>query len=310
MKKAKQILSLLLALVLCAGLLPMGSTAAAVDDDNIHDIMDAVEQTEEFVNVDGASPAPDMDTVYVSTTDELRAAIQSDRTIILNPGVYDLDWEALWITEVDNLTIRGNGSVELVNNDRDDEIVSFWNCNNIIFENIKAGHGNSTNGCTRGVITIDGCTNVEINNCDIYGCGYEGIVSVSSEITVSNTTIRDCSERIMQVYGRALFTNCIFFGNGYDFSPYDICAAAIIIGDETDLSFVGCDFHDNKNPVFVGKWSNEYMTPSTCTTSGCTFKNNGWDDETDIGDETDKVIVDIPSDAYEYNGHWYKIYSA
>ena len=90
----------------------------------------------------------------------------------------------------------------------------FINCNNITVKNIKAGHVEK-GYCVGDVISLSHCKNSNIDNCDLYGCGVNGLsMYETSGLKISNTEIHDCSENM------------------------------VIISDCQNISFIKCSMHN------------------------------------------------------------------
>ena len=211
--------------------------------------------------------------IYVSSDAELRSAIGSDRTVILSAGEYVFDRE-LEITGVRNLTLRGDGSSSILITDGNDQVLFLSECSGITLENLTLGHRVTPDeGCSNGVLYMWGVDGLTVTNCDIFGCGIEGInASSCSDLWFENTTVRDCSEDIMGLGETgATFRNCTFSGNAY-VNSYGLPAISLW---ESYLSLENCVFRNNRNTVFYDSSDN-----SSVTQSGCTFSGNGWGGDT------------------------------
>lgn len=160
--------------------------------------------------------------VVVSDVDEFLEAIGPDTIIVMEPGVYDLStassygqqnisdyyrWDqvkdgyGLTIRDVDNLHIQGG---ELVTQSRYAPVLEFVNCTDSSVMALTAGHTDGVEGCRGAVFQLTAVDHFIINNCDLYGCGTYGVVADQSQnITVSFSTIRDCSQ------GAAQFLGCV-----------------------------------------------------------------------------------------------------
>ena len=102
-------------------------------------------------------------------------------------------------TGVRNLTLRGDGSSSILITDGNDQVLFLSECSGIILENLTLGHRVTPDeGCSNGVLYMWGVDGLTVTNCDIFGCGIEGInASSCSDLWFENTTVRDCSEDIM-----------------------------------------------------------------------------------------------------------------
>jgi hypothetical protein len=108
-------------------------------------------------------------------------------------------------------------------------VLKFVKCSNITIEGVTAGH--SEGGyCAGGVFGFADSSKIAIDRSDLYGCGTEGLnLEKVSDMRVELTQIRECA--------------------------YDI----MTITDGRNISFVACNFHDNKEFTMItinGKSSN------------------------------------------------------
>lgn len=161
--------------------------------------------------------APESKEIFVRTVDELLAAIAPDKVIILEPGTYDLttasnygdvvatpyytwvdvyDGYELVVKGVSNLMILGAGMQETILSagPRYANVVTFANCSDITLAGFTAGHTLEPAECTGGVIYLDSCNAVTLEQMGLYGCGVTGISTFNSQdLTLINSHIYDCS---------------------------------------------------------------------------------------------------------------------
>ena len=201
-------------------------------------------------------------TVTVSTAEELVNAIDSDTTILLNDGVYNLSsisrgafstnkkyWETvydgkqLFIQQVNNLTIQGaSPNCQIIVTPRYANVLSFSNCTNIKIMNITAGH-TPAGECMGGVFWFDKCTDVQIDNCRMYGCGTDGLyLEKVRNMRVTNSSVYECTNSIMYVLDSydILFYNCTF----RDTDVYD---QLVTITGTQEFRIDNCRFNDNRS---------------------------------------------------------------
>lgn len=185
------------------------------------------------------SPAPGEEAlkhVEAATVDELLKAIGPDTVITLTSRSYDLTdalgygnfggtyytWDSafdgfeLRIENVSGLTIRADRPrTEILTNPRYACVLKFTDCSNITLEGFTAGHSAAAGICTGAVIRTEGCRNVLIRGCDLYGCGTYGLeLFDSSGVHAVDTTIRDCSYGALsaQTCRDLLLDGCSIFG--------------------------------------------------------------------------------------------------
>ncbi len=214
--------------------------------------------------------------IYVYTSEELEALLEnegglSDCTIVLDGKDYCVS-SACSMSGAQNVTILGTEGTRLLCNSGDDVILSIGDCRGIVLKNIVLGHDIPTgNICEVGVLVIYD-SEVSVVNCDIFGCGMEGLYASCSSLIFENTIIRDCSAAIMECNDTtAEFTNCSFSGNGYDEGAWNaICLWTYEVGNM--LTFSGCVFENNQNPALVNEEEAESLKLDNCT-----FTGNAWD---------------------------------
>lgn len=222
--------------------------------------------------------------VYASNTDELINAIGSNTEIILEGKTYDINRDEnnvslgqLYIGPVENLTIKGQNGTRIVSDSGSDVVLDIWGCKNLVIENAVIGHDlpkKPQYECDLEIGVINGWySEITLNNCDIFGCGWMGIEAAGCDLTVNNSKIRDCSSYIADITNsqetwnadgtieeipltseivkdpKCEFNNCQFYGNGYAL-PFVV--ALKYVGDEKKIIFNSCVIRDNYNPNFCG----------------------------------------------------------
>ncbi|MDX2304311.1 MAG: right-handed parallel beta-helix repeat-containing protein [Microscillaceae bacterium] len=175
-------------------------------------------------------------TVPVKNATEFLAALGSDRTIMLEYGVYDFSTTAqesgtsyqynevydgleLHVSGLKNLTIKSkdaNRPAELLTQPAYGNVIVFMDCENIRIENIEAGHGATKGSCVGGVFKMINSKNFTINNCLLYGSGIEGITTENLDgLTCTKTDIRGCTYGVMSLLNskNILFDQCKMYEN-------------------------------------------------------------------------------------------------
>ena len=161
-------------------------------------------------------PLEDGTTEYhVSTADELLACLGSDRVIFLDGDSYELsaasayggdgsanyywtqtyDGYGLVLIGIDNMKIvaaNGKANVELM--PRSADVMSLKYCSNVTLEGLVLGHIKGAGSCTGDVISFMGCDACTLNNCELYGCGVNGVNAFGSvDICINDSEIYECS---------------------------------------------------------------------------------------------------------------------
>ena len=156
--------------------------------------------------------------VTVTTADEFLAAIAPDTEITVDAELIDLskatgygrtrgeyyywnethDGPELYIAEVSNLTIRGAGDDHTINVissvPRYSNVLTFFNCSNIMVKGLTAGHTEEPGECVGGVLHFLNSQNILVEDCGLFGCGTVGVGAESSkDIQIINNDIYDCT---------------------------------------------------------------------------------------------------------------------
>ena len=206
--------------------------------------------------------------IYVKNTKELLQIFEECKSnvyIVLERKDYGTYGFSLQNCE--NVTIHGTDGTRMIASSENKYVLTLQNCKNITLKKLVLGHRVLLNECPAGVISsLD--SKVNFLECDIFGCGINGISGVGSIITAIDTTIRDCAEDIMSISGGdVIFQDCNFLRNGYRWPSEN--AIWIGTGYETTAVFSNCIFSENKNQNCINDGAD-------CTFDNCTFFGNGW----------------------------------
>lgn len=218
--------------------------------------------------------------VYAKNEEELKNALASNTTIMLEGKDY---YCGVYFHDLENLTIQGTYGTRLICGNTYNEVVEMSHCKNIKLCNLIIGHDEYVNigtlemHCTGGVVGVYASQDVLIENCDIFGCGLLGLtMSGESTVTMVDSTIRDCSDRIMDIHlGSFDCQNCVFSGNGYFFGLGAAIEALNLSPDDgpASLTFSDCTFIENANQKFIYDTRERLKV----TYNNCTFTNNRWE---------------------------------
>jgi len=265
-----------------------------------------------------SSALPVQETVYAATADELLNAIGNNKKIILTAEYYDLSATnsvnnenvtkqqgffekslgSYTVTNVSNMSIEG--AAEIVTNDKMADVLEFKSCENITLSGLSVGHTTSYEQyrCEGAVIRLYNCKNININNCELYGCGAFGIYADGVEkLTVSGGKIYDCSYTGIWLtgYSDAVVNKTEFCDSNHNDGFIRIDDSKIVCNDcnihniTTSREFIGvldwdtvseitlnnCVFTDNNFIKMIGE------AQARVTFNGCTFENNNGDMMTD-----------------------------
>lgn len=195
----------------------------------------------------------------VKTNTELINSINSKATINLYNGDYCIsnlvladdenvyyenvfDGRELIIKDLNDLSFIGiEDNVNILVEPRYANVITFIGCNNIKISNIFLGHTLKDGYCTGGVLKFINCSNVTIEDCNIFGCGRIGIDALNcSNFNIKSSNIYECSEEILKVINsrKIVFDKCSFYNNGgYSFFTINNCK---------NMEFNGCNIYKNE----------------------------------------------------------------
>jgi len=227
------------------------------------------------------------ETITVSTAEEFVDAIGSDRTILLSDGVYNLSaadqgefstdekywWEVedgkqLVLQNVSNLTIKGESpDCRIVAEPRNAYILAFVECTGITLENVTIGH-TPEGACMSGVLFFEVCSDIQMKNCHLFGCGATGLWFDSvSDVIMENASIYDCTLEIMEVYGgyNILFKDCIFRDIIADMCAVTISGTENFVIDHCQFINVSSEFFTSyiQNAMFDVDDSSDVVVKNT-----------------------------------------------
>lgn len=161
--------------------------------------------------------------------------------------INQFDGPEIVIKDITNLIVKGGDRLPvLLAQPRYAYIFRLYNCSNITFENLIMGHTNE-GGCIGGVVELDQCNKISFINCDLFGCGTEGLTAKNvNDLTFNNSHIHDCTSSIMSLYdcNNCSFNNSLFFNN----REYELVN---ITGTYTkNIHFTNCEFFQNNGTLF------------------------------------------------------------
>lgn len=164
--------------------------------------------------IDYTQQSASQTTVNVATPMELLNAIGSNKRIVLTSNYYNLsnlapinnahvekqlNYDETYlgsyiIKNVVNMTIEGNAEIAI--NDKTADVLSFEKCGNITLSGLTMGHTTSYDEyqCEGSVVRFTICDNINVNNCNLYGCGAVGIYADNvKNLNVTGGKIYDCT---------------------------------------------------------------------------------------------------------------------
>lgn len=224
-------------------------------------------------------------TVYVSTVDELLAALAPDTRIVLSDGTYNLTeasdygteggqyytWEdrsdnwfrepeensfELCLKDLENCCITGSRNAEIVTVPRTAAVLYARNCSGLVLSGFTAGHTVMADPCEGEVIRLVECTDAWVEDCSLYGCGTWGVDATGCDnLTVTGCDIHECSSGgvAFAQCRNTLLSNCALRSCGYRDNAFSI----VYIYDCKDLRVIGCDIYENRTDVLFNLYGDD-----------------------------------------------------
>lgn len=213
------------------------------------------------------------ETIIVSTTEELMENLAQNATLILLPGEYNVsewleeneaevwdqetydsdgylpagiyceevfDGSQLILNDFDYVTIMSadkNDPAKIVCDPRYANVLTFVDCDDLTLDHVIVGHSDGEGYCTGNVLSLIYSWNVNVIDCDLYGCGTYGLnIDDCYNVSVVDSLIHDCT------YGCAVITDSTVAMKYTEF--YDCKEFVMFEVYESDIDFIGCVFED------------------------------------------------------------------
>lgn len=105
-------------------------------------------------------------------------------TLDSSPGIFRsevFDGIELILNGLENITIEGEGESRsrILVSPRYANVLNFKDCANIKLVNLEIGH-TEEGYCEGGVLNLISCDNIEVKNCELFGCGTIGVLAENS----------------------------------------------------------------------------------------------------------------------------------
>ena len=268
---------------------------------------------------------PEPKTIAVSTAEAFVDAIDSNTTIILSSGVYNLSqvrqdtfatgkvsWEDVYdgrqlvINDIHNLTIQGESSDCQIHVDpRYADVLSFFDCTGITIENITFGHTIQSEPCEGRVLCFENCSDIQLINTHMFGCGTDGLcLDGVIGATIENSSIYDCTVELLYITDchDITFTNCVFRDTTGEFNIEGTDNVTIDRCRFTDLTCAQLFYVGNSTEIVVknSSFTNNFakaLDPSELIR----FENNTYAKNSFAGAE-DATSVDVAGEAGDKEG--------
>jgi hypothetical protein len=180
------------------------------------------------------APLAAQDTV-VHDAAELKAALGSDRTIVLEPGDYVFE-SALRIDKLRNLTIRGRdrATCRILAKDDYADVVVVADSENVTFESLTMGHHPDVAYCVGGVLAFWRSKDVRALSVTLFGSGVEGLSLVEVDGALAeDVEIRECTSSGMSVASSrdVLVRNSVIHENELWSSIFNVHSSTVVVED-------------------------------------------------------------------------------
>lgn len=81
-------------------------------------------------------------------------------------------------------------------------VFRFQDCEDLTIRGITAGHSEAPGYCTGNVLDFDGCWQVTMEDCGLYGCGVLGVWAVNtSYFALKDCEIYECTNGAAELFG-------------------------------------------------------------------------------------------------------------
>ena len=235
--------------------------------------------------------------IPVRTVDEFLAAIMPNTDIVMEGGIYDLskasnygqdtgseyyywrqigDGYELVIRRVDNFVVQGAGvnATTIETPAKNANVIKLEACYDVWMNGFTAGHSREIGRgeCGGGVLKLVECSDVEMSDLGLYGCGIEGLITEEGRnITLKNSAIYDCSSSaaVLQGTDTVSIFDCNIYNIGVEpWGGYSIFTVEQCAGVEIK----SCSVADSHTTHFLSAQSN------IVTVRNCLVSNNRFED--------------------------------
>lgn len=134
----------------------------------------------------------------------------------------EYDGYSLVLKDLEDFHLIGGGmGVTLVSaTPRYADVLSFKNCREISLSDMTLGHSEAPGECSGGVLNLEICEGVTVTRCGLFGCGTIGIDAYDcTQLQVNDSNIYDCSYNGVSLFDvdSAVFDGCSITDCGSDY---------------------------------------------------------------------------------------------
>ena len=216
----------------------------------------------------GLNPVDDLLTLDVATVDQLIDALGPNRIIRLSPGDYNLSKVRESSHEFMSIEPEFDGPQIILHNLRNTEFscegpnpahlyveprytypLYLSDCEGVRLRNLRFGHLPEPGECIGGVAKIVRSRTIDLNECDLYGCGTVGLdLEQAENVLVSSSLIRDCNQAFATIEGcrDVVLHHCTLRNNAVN--------TGFTVSNSDNIRIVDTVIRDNtKNPYFAAE---------------------------------------------------------
>lgn len=229
------------------------------------------------------------DTVTVSTTAELIAAIAPDAHIILKSGTYNfsalteeeiaecggyvnpdaLSWGEFSVYNAPGLILEAekSGSVRLITENGYTDVMTLTLCDGATLKGLILGHEIEKGACDAYVLELASSQSVTVEDCSLFGCGTYGIRAEGADgLTVTGTEIYECTSGIfcLSETAKVVFDRCRLHDNDGMFSLWG----------ETEVLIRDTEISGNRDGLLQDDNSGFDTDTIRITFQDCIFRGN------------------------------------
>ncbi len=159
---------------------------------------------------------------------------QSGDTVHILEGSYSFR-DPVKVDGKKNITIEGSGDrqTEIINLDSYNHVLSLSRCENVTIRNLFVHH-KEVAYCYGAVINIEDSVNITVDNCDLEGCGVQGIsMENCKKIRATGNMIHNNSEAGISINGN--YSDIVIENNRLEYNGMPIQIGSQQIWDDSNL---------------------------------------------------------------------------
>jgi hypothetical protein len=145
------------------------------------------------------------------------------------------------LVHTDIIGAVGNEDILITTKPQYANVLELKNCHHIAIRDLRLGHDVEKGYCRGGVIKMEGCTNIFIENVEMFGCGTYGFELYDCEnVRFNGCTVTDCTYGMFDCHSckGVVVKNTAFYQNN--------CLSGAAIKD-SEIRFENCEFSENSN---------------------------------------------------------------